>query len=171
MVKSLIPWKKKKDLPVIRQESSDPFTLLQREVNALFEDFFDRSMRPAGWMGSNLPAWPGFESGPGFEVTESDDAVHVKAELPGMDEKDIDVTIDDNILTIRGEKKEERSEKKHQVVVSELRYGQFHRTIPLPSEIDREKAKATFKKGVLTLELPKVESEKTERKRIAISTD
>ncbi|MFW6323985.1 MAG: Hsp20/alpha crystallin family protein [Desulfovibrionales bacterium] len=124
-------------------------------------DVFDQILRsPGTW-----PEWSRLS--PPVEVTESSDVVKVKAELPGMDPEDISVTVENNTLVIQGEKKEERSEKEENSVMRETRYGSFYRTIPLPSQIKEEKIKASFKKGVLKITLPKHEKAKTKQIEIA----
>lgn len=170
-MKNLMPWKKKSEelTPAGREEH--PFELLHRRMNDLFEDFFKDFGSEGRW--PSLERF-GLDTGaevPRFEVSETDDEVRVKAELPGMDEKDIEVTLDENILTIRGEKKEEKEDKKRNVYVSECRYGSFHRSMALPAGIDRDKAKAKFKKGVLTLTLPKTETAGEQRKQIEITSE
>jgi len=92
-------------------------------------------------------------------------------ELPGMDEKDITVEMDDAALTIRGEKKAEQEEKGKNWYRREQSYGSFHRIVPLPANVDGEKAKAKFKQGVLTITAPKREEEQAKRKAITIETD
>ena len=139
-------------------------------MDDLFEDFFDgfEDLFSAGPLMRREAAWP-VES-PSFEVSETDDEFRVKAELPGMDEKDIEVLLEGNALTIRGEKKREHEEKRRDYHFSEMSYGQFSRSFALPEGADRNKAKAQFKKGVLTLTLPKTEEVKAERKHIAIES-
>lgn len=105
---------------------------------------------------------------PSTDVSETDDEVEVSIELPGMDEKDIEVNISDEMLTVRGEKKAEREEKKKDYYLSERTYGSFHRAIPLPPGINTDKAEATFKKGVLTIRLPKTEEAKSRMRRIEV---
>jgi HSP20 family protein len=158
MVKNLIPWKRKREALSPVKESDQPFEVLHRQMNDLFDTFFSGLGSPRGGpaLGRFAGGWP--EESPRFEVSETEEEIQVKAELPGMDEKDIEVTLDESSLTIRGEKKEEREEKKRSYVLSEVSYGQFHRTLPLPSGIERDKVKARFKKGVLTLTLPKSET-------------
>lgn len=165
-----IPKRKKKGAISRKREGENPFDALHREMNDLFEDFLGDVEESGRW-----PALRGFEDvavlSPGFEVSETDDAVEIKAELPGMDEKDIDVTLDDNVLTIKGEKREEQEDKKKHYHVSEVHYGSFHRAIPVPEGIDRDRVKATFKKGTLKLSLPKTEQAKSQRKQIEISAE
>jgi len=93
-------------------------------------------------------------------VSETDEALTVKAELPGIAEKDIDISISDGILTIKGEKKHEKEEEKACYHTVERRYGSFSRTMRLPTDVDSEKVDATFKDGVLRLALPKSEASK-----------
>ncbi len=113
--------------------------------------------------------WSGLS--PQFDVCETDDKIKVTAELPGMDEKDVDVTLENNVLTVKGEKKAEKEERKHNYYVSERSYGQFRRVVPLPMGIDEDKIKAKFKKGVLTVTLPKTEQAQKSGKSIEISTE
>lgn len=171
-MKDLIPWRKKSQGLTPFRRKGGSVDLLQRRMNDLFEDFFDGF---EGLLPEGAPAWSGdlapTEVPGNFEVSETDDEVRVKAELPGMDEKDVDVSIDGNTLTIRGEKKREREEKRRNYYLSEVSYGQFSRSVELPDGVDREKAKAQFKKGVLTLTLPKTEQGRREHKRIAITSE
>jgi HSP20 family protein len=109
---------------------------------------------------NRMPAWPS------VEVAETDKDVRIVAELPGMDEKDVEVTVDDDVLTIRGEKKAEMEDKERRF--SERYYGHFERRIPLPFEVEDDKAEASFANGVLTVTLPKSPKAETKTKRIAI---
>lgn len=163
-----------KSLPVRRKDEIEmsemiehPFDKLNRHMSSLFDGFF----RDLG--GSSLPV-RGFtgEAGlisPKFEVSETEDAFIVSAELPGMEEKDIELAIDQNSLVLKGEKKQDHEEKKKNYFYSERSYGHFHRTMPVPDGVDKSKVKAKFSKGVLKVTLPKNEKEKSEKKRIAIS--
>ncbi len=169
MKTNLIPWRRKRktnDWPATAREN--PLAELYQRMNDLFTEFFED--------GAGLVRWDPAESGasmiamPTFDVAETDKDIDVRVELPGLDEKDIEITLDENILTIRGEKKQERTEKKKNYYLSECRYGQFHRAVPLPAGIDRDKAKAAFKKGVLRITLPKTEAAQTDRRQIAIET-
>jgi len=170
-MKDLIPWKKKSQGLTPFRRKGGSVDLLQRRMNDLFDDFFDgfEELFPEGApaRASDLAR----TEVPSFEVSETDDEFRVKAELPGMDEKDVDVSIDGNMLTIRGEKKHEREEKRRDYYLSEVSYGQFSRAVELPDGVDREKATAQFKKGVLTLTLPKTEQGKREHRRIAVTSE
>lgn len=99
------------------------------------------------------------EWAPRLDVTETEKNVEVKAELPGMERKDIDITLDRGLLMIKGEKREEKEEKDRYYHRVERRYGTFCRSVRLPAEVKEEKIEATFKDGVLTVTLPKVETE------------
>lgn len=104
-----------------------------------------------------------------FDVSESDEGYEVTAELPGLDEKDVEVTVSEGLVTIKGEKKAEKEEKKKDTYVSERSYGSFRRTFRLPEPIDENKAKAKFEKGVLRVTLPKAPEAKKKAKKIAIA--
>jgi HSP20 family protein len=135
-------------LPSFFGRDDDPFGSLFREVQKTFEDFSRRS--PIAGLGSDMLA-------PKIDIAESKDAIDLTAELPGVDEKDVDVTLADGMLTIRGEKKSERDEtdKEKNWHVVERNYGSFNRTISLPFDPDSAKVEAKFDKGVLHIHLPK----------------
>jgi HSP20 family protein len=105
------------------------------------------------------------------DVSETDKEVKVSAELPGMDEKDIHVEMDDDAITIRGERREEKEDQGRNWYSREQSYGAFHRVIALPASVDGAKAVAKFKKGVLTVTVPKRREEQTKRKTIKIESD
>ena len=147
----LIPWKKK-------GSTEHPVSALRDEMNRLFDNF---------WSGDFLPEKFSFARAfPSVDVSETDDAVVVRAEVPGLEAKDIDLSVMGNTLTIRGEKKEEAEEKEKNYRYHEVRYGAFSRAIDLPASVDVEHVKAECKKGVLTVTLPKTEKEKA--KKIAV---
>jgi HSP20 family protein len=146
-LKNLIPFGKK-NLQV-RREEDNPFAMMQREMNRIF-DAFNRN-----W---GLEAFPEFTGSfmPRLDVSEDAKAFTVTAELPGMSEKEIDLSISGDTLTIRGEKKEEEEEKENRnYYYSERSYGSFMKSIPLPGHIEKDKVAASFKKGVLIITLPK----------------
>lgn len=172
-MKDLIPWKKKEQNVERVRDQGDQIASLQRRMNTLFEDFFADfdtffGERPFHVMTAAEKPW--FDS-PNFEVSETDEEFRVKAELPGLEEKDIEVNMEGDRVTIKGEKRREQEEKKRNYYISEMSYGQFCRSFPLPEGVDRDKAKAQFKKGVLTLTLPKTEQAKTQHKRIEIASE
>lgn len=146
----------------------DPFREFQREMNRLFDDFF--SDFPLAFRRSEKGLSAGGFS-PRVDVSETDKEVKVSAELPGMDEKDIAVEMDDASITIRGERKEEKEEKGKNWYAREQSYGSFHRIVPLPAKVDGAKASAKFKKGVLTIVAPKREDQQGMRKTIKIDAE
>jgi HSP20 family protein len=138
----------------------DPFVTLQREMNRVFDDMFRR-------FDTSLPSvFGGAQGWPSVEVNATDKEVRVSAELPGLDEKEVEILVDDGVLTIRGEKKSETDDKDRGF--SERYYGRFERRVALPFEVDEEKAEASFKNGVLTVALPKSPKAEEKAKRIPI---
>ncbi len=160
-IKDLIPWAHKDREPELKSGDQNPIATLQRDMNRLFEGFWTRA--------GNLD-WPWGGGEAKSDVVETADAVEVSIELPGMEMKDIDVTVTDDMLTIRGEKKVERQEEKKGYYLSERSYGSIYRTIPLPPGVDGEKAEASFKNGVLTLALPKTAEAQAKVKRIEVKS-
>jgi len=147
--------KNNKDKGAVAKREEHPLSTLRRDMDGLLQRFFGDF---------EMPKWPDFPFSPKVDVSETDSAVKVTAELPGIDEKELDVSLAGDTLTIRGEKKEEKETKKKHLYRMERSYGSFQRSVPLPAEIDPDKAKASFKKGVLTLELPKSGKARKERK-------
>jgi HSP20 family protein len=160
--KNVVP-AEKKGVPVKREEYN-PFALLRREVNSLFDNFF-RGFEMEPFMG-RLGTFS-----PSIDIKESDKEIKVSAELPGMNDKDIEVSISKDSLTIKGEKQEEKEDKGKDYYRMERSYGSFSRTIPLPAEVDTDKVKAEFKKGVLAVTLPKTPRAIKETKKIPVKTE
>ncbi len=168
-IKNLVPrfGRHRDSLPVRRDEAS-PFRDFQREMNSLFDDFFGEA--PLSLLDDRLD----IESTafiPRVDISETDQEVNISAELPGLDEKDITVEMQDDILFLRGEKKSDHEEKRKNWFRREQTYGSFHRAIPLPGGVDTAKATAQFKKGVLTVTAPKCEKESESRNTIPIQTE
>jgi len=161
-MRDLIPWgRNHQATPSRYREEGDPFMTLHREMNRLFDDVFRSfDMAPFGALG-RLAAWPS------VEVVENDKDVRISAELPGLDEKDVEVLMGEGVLTIRGEKKSEVEDKER--AFSERSYGRFERRIPLPWEVQEDKIDAAFRNGVLTVTLPKSAESRPQVKRIAIN--
>jgi HSP20 family protein len=139
------------------------------EMDRLFEDYFSRGwMRPFRWEWPSLGemAKPFEGKMPKVDVIERDDEVIVKAEIPGVDKKDLDVSVTENSVTIKGTTSHEEKEEKGDYYRCEISRGAYARTVALPSYVDADKAKASFKDGVLELKLPKVE--KSKRRSIEI---
>jgi HSP20 family protein len=140
------------------------FLRLHREMDRLFEDVFR-----GFWPARGLASWEG-DATPEIDVSETDDAIKICAELPGVDEKDVEVAIDGDVLTVRGEKKLERDEKKESFYLTERSHGRFARSIRLPYEIDPDKAEASLKNGVLTVTLQKPAESRQKTRRIEVKS-
>jgi len=162
-MRDLIPWGREEQAPSRYRDEQDPFMSLHREMNRLFDDVF------RGFEGSPFGSMSRMGSWPRLEMTDTDNAVQISAELPGIDEKDVEVLMNDGILTIRGEKKSAVEDKARSF--SERSYGRFERRIPLAWEVEEDKVEATFKNGVLTVSLPKSPKAAEQVKRIAINRD
>ena len=164
------PITKKPGEPALGGETWRPFESLRKEVDRLFEDFGDDFWRRP------FRTFAGFDRGlskqiaaaPAVDVTESDKADEISAELPGMDEKNIEVNVANGAIIIKGEKKEETEEKKKDYYVSERRYGSFERVFGLPDGVDADKIEATFRNGVLKVMLPKTAEAQTPAKKIEV---
>jgi len=164
--KNLLPslWKGT-SVPVSRVDS--PLSSFQQRMNDLFDDFFRGfPLASPGALDDRFGAFY-----PSIDVKEGDKEIIVKAELPGLEEKEIEVLLADDALTIKGEKKEEKEDKGKNYYHMERTYGSFHRVIPLPVEVDSKKVEATFKNGVLSVVLPKTEKAKASGKKISIKAE
>jgi HSP20 family protein len=162
-ITDLIPWKKNENALAMRRRELDPFAQFRREMDNMFEGVLGDWTRPMNLLDRRLGSWM-----PQIDVRETTKELRVTAELPGMEEKDLEVSFVDGALTIKGEKNEEHEEEKGDVHRSERQYGMFERTIPLPAEVDVDKVKATFKKGVLKITLPKTREAQSNRRLIQI---
>jgi HSP20 family protein len=157
-------------MPASTPEAWRPFESLRRDIDRLFEDFGGGLWR-SPFRRSFFDIEPGWRSQsamsvmPAVDVTETDKAYEITAELPGLDEKNIEVKVADGVLTIKGEKQEEKEEKKKDYYMSERSFGSFQRSFQVPSGVDADKIEASFKKGVLTVTFPKsAEAQKAEKK-------
>jgi len=167
-LRDLIPWSRQENrLPATVEPEreaaleSHPLLSLHREVNRLFDDVF---------RGFGVPAFAGLgrtASWPQVELDENDTEIRITAELPGLDEKDIDILVEDGVLTLRGEKRAEVEDKKHGY--SERSYGRFERRIGLPRGIERDKAQASFRNGVLAVTLPRSAEANENVRRIPVN--
>lgn len=147
----------------IAKTGEHPAATFQRALNNLFDDFF------SGFEVS--PFEEKFGSfNPKIDMTEDEKEIKVTAELPGLAEKDIEVNLSRDILTIKGEKTQEKEEKGKETYYCERSYGSFTRTIQIPSEVELDKIDATFKKGVLNITLPKVAKPVEQQKKIQIKS-
>jgi HSP20 family protein len=158
-IRDLISWSRNQELAPAR-DSFDPFLTLHREMNRLFDDVWRGFGSP-----SLSPLMEGRFAWPKIELSDSEKALTVSAELPGLTEKDVQLEIANGVLTIRGEKKAERGEGRF---FTERYYGAFERQIAF-DDVEEDKAEASFKNGVLTISLPKSENPRAGVKRIAIN--
>ena len=137
----------------------------QEEMNRLFDDFF-RGFDASPFGEENFRKFS-----PAVDIRENEKEVAIHVELPGMDEKDVEVLLTEDTLTIKGEKKEEKENKGKDHYHLERVFGSFQRVIPLPLGVDSQKTEAKFKKGVLRIKLPKREEAKSIGKKIQIASD
>lgn len=160
-VRDLIPWGRQRSPGVRSGEVTDPFLSLHRDMNRMFDDIlrsFEGRMAPVGLSGLGWPNTDVVDAGKEYRIT---------AELPGMGEKDIELTFRDGVLTIKGERKLERDAEG--ALHAERYYGRFERTIALGPDVDEDKVSASFKNGELTIILPKMEAVEAKSRRIPIS--
>lgn len=153
---SMLPSSKPATPPARRH----PLALMHEHLDDLFGTFFGHA-RSEAQLGH---FWPN------VDVSESNGDVKVKVDLPGMDEKEIETWIADDVVTLRGEKKQEKEEKGEQTYRLERSYGSFQREVSLPVKVDAAKAKAVFAKGVLTITVPKSVNQPSVIKKIAIES-
>lgn len=146
-------------LPSLWGSDEQPFASLQKEVDRVFSEFSKGWPAAEGMFGGKFPA---------LDMKETETGVDVTAELPGVSEGDIDISLNDRFLTIKGEKKQEKEKKEKDYYLSERSYGSFRRTVGLPFAPDAGKVKADFENGVLTLHLPKAADDAKKEKKIKI---
>jgi HSP20 family protein len=155
-LRSLIPIGRNRE--IARRDTDFPFHSLQREIDRLFEDF------GRGFPGFGMMRGEGArELMPAIDVTETDGQIEITAELPGLEEKDVQVDVSDNVLTIRGEKKNEKEDKQKDYHMVERSYGSFYRAFELPPGVDAEKIQASISKGVLKVTVPKAEPKQAKK--------
>jgi HSP20 family protein len=142
----------------------DPFTSFRREMDRLFDDFFTPAEPRSFAGGQTARMWPS------IDVDESPDAYKVTAELPGIDPKDVNIELKDNVLTLSGEKREEKKEGEEggQRYYAERTWGRFQRSIPLPSEVDPDQCDASFRDGLLSVTLRKNPKARDQARRIEV---
>ena len=139
---------------------------LHNEIEKMFESFWRRrESQPF------VPSiWDIDGAVPAIDQSEDETAYHVAVELPGIEEKDVEVSLADNVLTIRGERKLDKEEKEHSYYLRERAQGAFHRSLTFPIQIDENKVKAAFADGVLSITLPKIKEAQKKAKTIAIAS-
>ena len=153
-------------------EDADPFLQMRREMNRLFDDVFS-GFGGLGLPGAFAPALQQMPAAPKIDVSETDNEIQIKAEMPGIDQNDVEVLLEDDRLIIRGEKKQEqeREDKDRNYHVRERVQGAFSRTLPLPFAPDPNQVKAEFKDGVMTITIPKPQEVKQKQHRIDVQKD
>lgn len=140
-LKSLIPIGSERG---VTRPASNPFSALQQEIDRLFDGF-----------ARNFSGFPARDLMPSMDLSETDKDIEITAELPGLEEKDIQLNVVDNVLTIRGEKKNEREETKKDYHLVERSFGSFTRAVQLPEGVNADSIKAVIAKGVLKVTVPK----------------
>jgi HSP20 family protein len=162
-IRDLIPWSRRREVTVRPAEEFNPFLTLHREMTRLFDDVFrgfDLAPFGANRLFDRAAGWPN------IEFSETDKEVRIIAELPGLDEHDVEVELANGVLAIKGEKKTETENKDR--LFSERYYGRFERRIPV-EDVDEHNVSATFKNGVLTVRMPKTWQAQSRVKHIPIN--
>jgi len=139
-------------MAIMRWKPWGDLVSIEDEMDSLFDDFFVRGPRHRGWY---VQRW-----NPAVDISENDGNIHVDVEIPGMKKEDIKVSLENNVLMLKGEKKQEREFKEENCHRLERRYGSFVRSFELPVPVQADKIKASYKNGVLKIDLPKAEEVK-----------
>lgn len=160
--KRLVPLSRREAKEPVRSEEEHPLKVWQRDLDAMFDDFY---------RGFGMAPFRSFDVGsdsfsPRVDVVDGETELKISAELPGMDAEDVDLSLTQDVLTIRGEKREESEDRGKEYHRIERSYGSFTRSVPLPCQVDPGAADATFEKGVLTVTMPKTRME--EFRKIAV---
>lgn len=158
----LVPFRKQRR-HATRGSTLSPIERMHEEMDRLFDDFLPHLAK-----GGNVGAQ--FGSIASVDLSEADDNLELTMDLPGLEDDEIDVTLRNGALTVSGERKDEREEKRKNFYRSERAYGSFSRTIALPCEVDEDAVDAKFEKGVLTVRLPKSQKAKELERKISIKT-
>lgn len=185
-IKKWMPWnwfeKEEKDtgktVPVRREDAQDQgfaFPMAVQNFHREFDRIFDQAFRGFGlsqpWLDGVL--WPRMADGmlkPTLDLSATDKEYTISVEIPGVDEKDVKLEIANDILTIRGEKKHEKEEKDKSFYRVERSYGSFQRVLSLPEDADQNAVKATFKRGILTISMPRKAMPQADVRKIEIKS-
>jgi HSP20 family protein len=170
---SKVPVKAEKGSSAVSPLQWPPFENIRREIDRIFDRFHLGTWDlPFGRRAFDLEVpWPraaGIAIAPAVDVVEKDKEYEITAELPGLDEKNIELKLSNGVLTLKGEKKEEKEQRDKDYYMSERRYGSFLRSFQVPEGVDSAKIEASFSKGVLTVKLPKTAEAQKSEKTIAI---
>ena len=169
-----VPVKHEKAPAPAEARTMNPLLDLRTEIDQVFDRLVGGWLRPWSMFGRRLTREPlgdfgvEFPWNPEVDVRESETEYEITAELPGLDEKDIEVMMTDDMLTLKGEKKAEREEQEKDFHLSERRYGMFRRAFVLPPAVDASKVNATFTKGVLKVMLPKTKEAQLKQRKIPV---
>ena len=165
-ISDLVPWRNKQGNELANRQGNTNPTIYD-QMNQMFDEFFENNwMTP--WDSDFGERFNGFS--PRVNLTERENELEVTAELPGLTEDDIDITLNRDALILKGEKRQETEDKGDNHYRMERSYGRFSRTIPLPADVvDKDNVEAEFKNGVLTITLPKLEEATPISRRIAVN--
>jgi HSP20 family protein len=160
---SLSPWRDRTQVDAHPGTYSDPFANFRREVDRMFDDFFKGA-------GHGLQSWnAGWQAmAPRIDISDSDKELVVTAEIPGLDEKDLEVTLAGDLLTIKGEKKTENEDRNGNAYYVERRFGSFARSVRLPFEAGDQQVEANYDRGILTVRVPKPPEAQRQVRRIEV---
>ena len=165
-IRDLIPFTRESTTPSLWRDWDTPVSGFRREMDRLFDDFFRAP--GVGSLGTRSGEFGGLSANwPSIDVKDKDNELLVTAEVPGLTDKDVELFVDNGMLTIRGEKKAEHEERGY----SERFFGKFERQIPLPSGVDEQNCRADFRDGLLTIHLPKTKEAEQARKKIPINAE
>jgi HSP20 family protein len=165
-IRDLMPWVAPRGATPVGG-GDQPLRTLQSELNRVFESL----LRTVPGAGAGAALSPFMGEGPRIDVAETETAIEVSADLPGLEEKDIEVSLGGDLLTIKGERKTETGRRLLSYRINERVFGSFTRSIALPSGIDADAVSASFKNGVLTITIPKTQEAAQEAKRVAVKGD
>ena len=147
---NLMPWREKSQVPAMREDFFDPFVTFRREMDRMMSDFV------SGFDNGGLVTGNGWKaSAPVVDIAETEKEMMITAEMPGLDEKDFQISVSGDMSTIKGEKKIEHEDKNGNGYHRERSYGAFSRSLRLPFDVKNEKIDASYQKGVLTIQVPK----------------
>lgn len=162
-INDLVPFRNRRQ-HAAHAKAVSPFERMHEEMDRLFDDFLPQ-------LTATMDGSARFGALASVDLSETDDALELSADLPGMEENEIEIMLRDGTLVIRGERKDESEEKRKNYYRSERAYGAFSRTITLPCDVDEEGVAANFKKGVLTVHLPKSQQAKQQGRKIDIKAE
>jgi HSP20 family protein len=163
-LRSLTPWRSQPEVPATRGGEFDPFVAMRQEMDRVFDQFFGEARPLRGLTGG----WQTIS--PALDIAETEKDIVVTAELPGLDEKDFELTLAGDLLTLKGEKKVQEEKKNGDNHYVERRFGSFSRSVRLPFSVTDEAVDAKYDKGVLTVRIPKPAEAQTSVRRIAVKT-